>query len=90
MANEFFGKFAAVVGDAEPAPAPAATPEAAPEAAAAAPAAAPEAAPEAPAAPVASPPPAEPAPAKQSGGLSPAVWVGGLIVAAIVVLVLLT
>ena len=86
MANEFFGKFAAVVGDAEPAPAPAATPEAAPEAAAAAP----EAAPEAAAAPVASPPPAEPAPAKQSGGLSPAVWVGGLIVAAIVVLVLLT
>jgi uncharacterized protein len=80
MANEFFGKFAEVVGGANPAPEASAAPAAAEPAAAAPAPAAPEAPAEsAPASPVAS-----------SGGISPAVWVGGLIVAVIIVLVLLT
>lgn len=80
MANEFFGKFAEEVGGGAPA---AETPPAAEAPAEEAPAPAP-AAPEKPAeAPSA-------APAESSGGISPAVWVGGLIVAVIVVLVLVT
>jgi len=83
MANEFFGKFADMVGG-DNAEAPVEAPAPAP--AEAAPAAAPaEAA--TPAAPAAA---AESAPEKSGGGLSPAIWVGGLIVAVIVVLVLLT
>lgn len=82
MANEFFGKFAEIVA-ADNAPAAASAPAAAePEGASAAPAAAPTAAPavaETPSAP----------PAKASGGISPVVWVGGLIVAVVVVLALL-
>jgi|MEHZ01.5.fsa_nt_MEHZ011470329.1_2 carbon monoxide dehydrogenase subunit G len=78
MANEFFGKFADVVGDAN----------AAPEASASAEATAPPAAePEPAATPAAAPAAAEPA--KSGGGISPVVWVGGLIVAVIVVLALL-
>ncbi len=65
MADEFFGKFAAAVG--EPA-----------EAAEAAEA-------ETPAAEIA---PAAAAPAAHSGGLSPAVWVGGLVALAVVVLII--
>ena len=81
MANEFFGKFADVVA------ADNAAPEASAEAEAEAPAApAPEAAPAAtPAAPEA---PAA-ATAQSGGGISPVVWVGGLIVAVVVVLALL-
>jgi len=80
MANEFFGKFADMVGgDTAAAPADAPTPAPA-EPAAAAEAATPET-------PVAT---ADSAPEKSGGGLSPAVWVGGLIVAVIVVLLLLT
>lgn len=86
MANEFFGKFAEIVGgDNAAAAAPAAAPEAAPAApepaADPAPAAAP-ATPETPAAPAATPAPT-------GGGISPMVWVGGLIVAVVVVLALL-
>ncbi len=86
MANEFFGKFAEIVGgDNAAAAAPAAAPEAAPAApepaADPAPAAAP-ATPEPPAAPAATPAPT-------GGGISPMVWVGGLIVAVVVVLALL-
>lgn len=81
MANEFFGKFADMVGG-DSAEAPADTPAPAPAEAAPAPAEA-----VAPAAPAAT---ADSAPEKSGGGLSPAVWVGGLIVAVIVVLVLLT
>jgi uncharacterized protein len=87
MANEFFGKFADMVGGAgaeAPVDAPAAAAPA--PAAAAEPVAAEPVAP-APAAPTAAP---ESVPEKSGGGLSPAVWVGGLIVAVIVVLVLLT
>ena len=81
MANEFFGKFAEVVGDSNAAAVASAAPAAdAPDASA--PAAAP-----APAAPAESAPAAA---ATSGGGISPAVWVGGLIVAVIVVLVLLT
>lgn len=80
MANEFFGKFADMVGG-DTAAAPANAPTSAP----AEPAAAAEAAtPETPAAT------ADSAPEKSGGGLSPAAWVGGLIVAVIVVLLLLT
>ena len=87
MANEFFGKFAELVAADNAAAAPAAAePESAPAAAAEpAPAAAtatPVAAPAASAAPSATP-------AKASGGISPVVWVGGLIVAVVVVLALL-
>ena len=74
MANEFFGKFAEEVGGG------------------AAEAAAPAAAAPAEPAPASSEKPAETAPgaaAKSGGGLSPAVWVGGLIVAVVVVLILL-
>ena len=87
MANEFFGKFAELVAAdnaaaapaaAEPESAPAAAAEPAPAAATATPAAAPAAS----AAPSATP-------AKASGGISPVVWVGGLIVAVVVVLALL-
>ena len=82
MANEFFGKFAEIVA-ADNAPAAAAAP------AAAEPEAAPAAAPAAPAAaPAAAATPSAP-PAKASGGISPVVWVGGLIVAVVVVLALL-
>ena len=81
MANEFFGKFADVVA------ADNAAPEASAEAGAEAPAApAPEAAPAAtPAAPEAT----AAATAQSGGGISPVVWVGGLIVAVVVVLALL-
>ena len=81
MANEFFGKFAEVVA------ADNAAPEASAEAEAEAPAApAPEAAPAAtPAAPEAT----AAATAQSGGGISPVVWVGGLIVAVVVVLALL-
>jgi carbon monoxide dehydrogenase subunit G len=81
MANEFFGKFADVVA------ADNAAPEASAEAEAEAPAApAPEAAPAAtPAAPEAT----AAATAQSGGGTSPVVWVGGLIVAVVVVLALL-
>jgi carbon monoxide dehydrogenase subunit G len=81
MANEFFGKFADVVA------ADNAAPEASAEAEAEAPAApAPEAAPAAtPAAPEAT----AAATAQSGGGISPVVWVGGLIVAVVVVLALL-
>lgn len=85
MANEFFGKFAEVVGGDNAAPEASASAEAAaatPAAAEPAAAAAPEAAPAAPEAPAA-------APAQSSGGISPVVWVGGLIVAVVVVLALL-
>ncbi|MFT7571445.1 MAG: carbon monoxide dehydrogenase subunit G [Paracoccaceae bacterium] len=88
MANEFFGKFAEVVGGSNAAPeasasAAAAAPAAAePAATPAAAAPAPEAAPAAPATPAA-------APAQSGGGISPVVWVGGLIVAVVVVLALL-
>lgn len=75
MAGEFFGKFADVVGG------PAAEAEAAPAADAA-----PAGAPEAPAAPSAAP---AAAPAQSGGGLSPKIWVGGLILAVVVVLALL-
>jgi len=79
MANEFFGKFADVVA------ADNAAPEASAEAEASA-APAPEAAPAAtPAAPEAT----AAAPAHSGGGISPVVWVGGLIVAVVVVLALL-
>jgi len=79
MANEFFGKFADVVA------ADNAAPEASAEAEASA-APAPEAAPAAtPAAPEAT----AAAPAQSGGGISPVVWVGGLIVAVVVVLALL-
>ena len=79
MANEFFGKFAEVVA------ADNAAPEASAEAEAPA-APAPEAAPAAtPAAPEAT----AAAPAQSGGGISPVVWVGGLIVAVVVVLALL-
>ena len=79
MANEFFGKFADVVA------ADNAAPEASAEAEAPA-APAPEAAPAAtPAAPEAT----AAAPAQSGGGISPVVWVGGLIVAVVVVLALL-
>lgn len=86
MANEFFGKFAEIVGgDNAAAAATAAAPEAAPAApepaADPAPATAP-ATPETPAAPAATPAPS-------GGGISPMVWVGGLIVAVVVVLALL-
>lgn len=82
MANEFFGKFADVVGG----------DNAAPEASASAPAAAAPAAAEP--TPAATPAPAAPeapaaAPAQSGGGISPVVWVGGLIVAVVVVLALL-
>jgi uncharacterized protein len=81
MANEFFGKFAEVVGGDSGA-------EAAPAETAAAPTPAPasEASPT-PEAPTAT---ASETPASSGGGISPAVWVGGLVVAVIVVLVLLT
>ena len=79
MANEFFGKFAEVVA------ADNAVPEASAEAEAPA-APAPEAAPAAtPAAPEAT----AAATAQSGGGISPVVWVGGLIVAVVVVLALL-
>ena len=86
MANEFFGKFAEEVGGpagdaAETADAPAAEPAPATE-----PAAAPE-----PAAEPAPAPAQEPAPAAQDsagGGISPAVWVGGLIAVVVVVLLI--
>jgi len=79
MANEFFGKFAEVVA------ADNAAPEASAEAEAPA-APAPEAAPAAtPAAPEAT----AAATAQSGGGISPVVWVGGLIVAVVVVLALL-
>ena len=74
MANEFFGKFAAEVGGAAPAAAPADA-VTAPETAAAAPA--PEQAATTAAAPA------------SGGGLSPAVWVGGLVAAVVIVLALL-
>ena len=78
MANEFFGKFAEVVGDANAAPEASASAEAtAPAAAGSEPAATPAAA------------PAAAEPAKSGGSISPVVWVGGLIVAVIVVLALL-
>lgn len=80
MANEFFGKFAEVVGDANAAPEASASAEATAPAAEPAPAATPAATAEKPAA-------AEPA--KSAGGISPVIWVGGLIVAVVVVLALL-
>ena len=77
MADDFFGKFAEIVGGddagAEPAAAETATPAEAP--AASAPAAAPASE------PTATPP--------QSAGTSPMVWVGGLIAAVVVIVVLL-
>lgn len=77
MANEFFGKFAEEVGgDAAPAAEADAAAEAAPEASA-------EPAAEAPAETAATPA------APESGELSPKVWVGGLIAAVVVVLILL-
>lgn len=84
MANEFFGKFAEEVGGpagdtAETAAAPAAEP-------AAEPAAAPE--PAAEPAPAATPEPAPAAPESSGGGISPAVWVGGLIAVVVVVLLI--
>lgn len=84
MAGEFFGKFAEVVGGDNAtteasASAATATPAAAEPTPAATPSAAAPAAPEAPAA----------APAQSGGGISPVVWVGGLIVAVVVVLALL-
>ncbi|MEX2455090.1 MAG: carbon monoxide dehydrogenase subunit G [Rhodospirillaceae bacterium] len=127
MANEFFGKFASEVGDAnavatpavgeasgpavsQPAATPA--PDPSPAAAQAAPAPAPSPSPSPAAAPKPAPSAADAATAaavptepqataadagvakadeiaKTGGGLSPAVWVGGLIAAVIVVLVLL-
>lgn len=84
MANEFFGKFAEVVGGTSLAPEASAVPAAAEPVS---PAPAETAAPAAPEAPVETAPAT---PAASSGGISPAVWVGGLIVAVIVVLVLLT
>lgn len=81
MANEFFGKFAEEVGGDAPAAEAAADP--APAAAAAEETPAPST-PEEPAAAV------ENTAAESGGGISPAVWVGGLIVAVIVVLVLVT
>jgi carbon monoxide dehydrogenase subunit G len=80
MANEFFGKFAEEVGG------PVADAPAASDAPAAEAAAAPE-----PAAAASPDPAAEPAaPASQSsgGGISPAVWVGGLIAVVVVVLLI--
>lgn len=85
MANEFFGKFAEVVGGDGAAPEASASAEAAApaqEAPAPAPAAEPAAAPATPEAPAA-------APEQSGGGISPVVWVGGLIVAVVVVLALL-
>ena len=79
MANEFFGKFADVVAADNAAPEASAEAEAP---AAPAPEAAPAATPAAPEATVA-------APAQSGGGISPVVWVGGLIVAVVVVLALL-
>jgi carbon monoxide dehydrogenase subunit G len=74
MADDFFGKFASVVGEAVPAAvAPPAPPTEAP-------------APAAPEAKPAAPPPA-PEPGK---GLSPLVWVGGLVVIVVILLVLFT
>lgn len=90
MANEFFGKFAELVGGGSTA---AETPAAAP-ADAPAPAAAPAAEPAPAPTPAATPEPAPAAapaaaPAPSGGGISPVVWVGGLIVAVVVVLALL-
>jgi len=84
MANEFFGKFAEVVGGDNAAPEASASADSAAATAAAepTPAASPEAAPATPTAPAA-------APAQSGGGISPVVWVGGLIVAVVVVLALL-
>lgn len=65
MADDFFGKFAAVVGG------PAESTEKAEEA------------------PVAEAAPAQAAPAPAGGGISPAIWIGGLIVVAVVVIVAL-
>ncbi|MBT5646465.1 MAG: carbon monoxide dehydrogenase subunit G [Rhodospirillaceae bacterium] len=79
MANEFFGKFADVVAADNAAPEASAEAEAP---AAPAPEAAPAATPAAPEAPAA-------ATAQSGGGISPVVWVGGLIVAVVVVLALL-
>jgi uncharacterized protein len=79
MANEFFGKFAEVVAADNAAPEASAEAEAP---AAPAPEAAPAATPAAPEAPAA-------ATAQSGGGISPVVWVGGLIVAVVVVLALL-
>ncbi len=80
MADDFFGKFAATVGG----------PADAPDASASADAAAPEPA-------RAEPAPAEPEPAAaspppgaagaDSGGLSPAVWIGGLVAIVVIVLI---
>lgn len=81
MANEFFGKFAEVVGGQGTAPEASASAEATTPASAE-----PAAAPAAPAAPAATP---EATPEQSSGGISPVVWVGGLIVAVVVVLALL-
>lgn len=82
MSAEFFGKFAEVVGGPQAEAEAVAPTETAP---AAAPAAEPAAAP-APEAPASTP--AE-APASAGGGLSPKIWVGGLIVAVVIVLALL-
>jgi carbon monoxide dehydrogenase subunit G len=86
MADEFFGKFADAVGgpaeDPAAADAPAGesaaqeTPPAAPETSAAEPQATPSA------------PTGSAAPAPASGGLSPAVWVGGLVAVAVIVLII--
>lgn len=83
MANEFFGKFAEIVGGESASPeASASADAAAPAADEPAPAAEPAAAPAAAEAPAA-------APEQSGGGISPVVWVGGLIVAVVVVLALL-
>lgn len=83
MANEFFGKFAEIVGGESAAPEASASAEAAaPAADEPSPAAEPAAAPAAAEAPAA-------APEQSGGGISPVVWVGGLIVAVVVVLALL-
>ncbi|MGE0745580.1 MAG: carbon monoxide dehydrogenase subunit G [Rhodospirillales bacterium] len=96
MADDFFGKFAAVVGEAAPAAAPApaaAAPAAAPAVTPPPPPPTTEPTPAAPATPPPAvetkpvPPPPPPEPAK---GLSPLVWVGGLVVIVVILLVLFT
>lgn len=73
MAGQFFDKFAEEVGGAGAEAAPAAEPEAA----------------AAPADDTASAPAAAPAPSPSSGGISPMVWVGGLIAAVVILLIVL-
>ena len=81
MADEFFGKFAEAVGE------PAEATDAAETDAPSADATPPETAPAEPTpAPSTAPPASASAPA--SGGLSPAVWVGGLVAIAVVVLII--